>query len=111
MRRLALTFAARIGDKYQIRLTRSKLELFFRISNSVAWSSNAYNINTPNSISIHLLCIAAESANYFKVLRRPNVNEELLFDLLRLKKFDKMDQWNILKPSPGVSVPSTIRSS
>ena len=29
MRRLALTFAARIGDKYQIRLTRSTCEFTF----------------------------------------------------------------------------------
>ena len=29
MRRLAWTFAARIGDKYQIRLTRSNYSLFY----------------------------------------------------------------------------------
>ena len=42
MRRLAWTFAARIGDKYQIRLTRSKTKpflikyilLFFHAENS-----------------------------------------------------------------------------
>ena len=33
MRRLAWTFAARIGDKYQIRLTRSKWMWKFNIEN------------------------------------------------------------------------------
>ena len=45
MRRLAWTFAARIGDKYQIRLTRSKWILSFETivdliyGSSISWGT------------------------------------------------------------------------
>ena len=50
MRRLARTFAARIGDKYQIRLTWS---IFFSLSNLMMFSVlTGYNIGCKHSLQM-----------------------------------------------------------
>ena len=68
MCRLAWTFAARIGDKYQIRLTRSMLSVLIRIASAEAILMSAHNIcfygertkiTLQLSSNAHLICSTA----------------------------------------------------
>ena len=66
MRRLAWTFAARIGDKYQIRLTRSTLivSLLLMLTYTTIWATSRENVSSGifDQVRFKPACSATETS-------------------------------------------------